>query len=225
MAVAEDLFGTAYLDAESFRAHAELFGVGMSFADYADDDKKLLRVLQAASRDIDAFCCRDFSPEAKTETQTLDLTNWQFKVNNPPVIEIVSCKIRYAVDGFFNVSPDRVFVNNQKNYLEITRFADEGLAMLGSIGTEISEPQVEITYKSLQDVPKHVKLAAGFQAGHLINTGFVDKMVPTNFGKIEMGDLVMNNKKGYRTHEEQKAGSFSADAARLLAQEIKISIA
>ncbi len=228
MTVAADLFGTAYLDAESFRLMADMFGVGMALADYLDGtegDAKLLRVIQAASRDVDAYCCTDFSPLPKTETHALDLETWRFTVNNPPVAEIVSCKIRYAVDGFFTVNPARVFVNNQKNYLEITRYADEGLAMLGSIGTEIGEPQVEITYKSLQEVPKNVKLAAGFQAAHLINTGFVDKVLPPNFGKIEMGDLIMNNKKGYRSQEEQKSGSFSADAARLLAREIKISIA
>jgi hypothetical protein len=227
MAVAENLFGTAYLDAESFRAHAELFGVGMAFADYPESpegDKKLDRVLQAASRAIDAETGRNYSPESKTETHRLDLRNWRFSVNNPPVIEIVSCKIRYATDGVISVNPTRVFISSQQNYLEITRFSEEALALLGTIGTEISEPQVEIEYKSLQTVPSNVRLACGYQAGHLINSGFADKTLPPNFGKLEMGDLKINNKKGYRSSEEMRSGSFSAEARHLLAGEIKISV-
>jgi hypothetical protein len=229
MAVAADLFGIPYLDAESFRAHAELFGVGMAFADYPDSPEgiaKLNRVLQAASRAIDSECCRDFSPADKSETHRLDRQTWRFSVNNPPVSSVVSCLVRYATDGTISINSSRIFVNNQQNYLEITRFNDEGLAMLGAIGTEISEPQIEIVYKSLQDVPRHVRLACGYQAGHLINNGFVDKALPPNFGRLEMemGDLKINNKKDYRSTEEMKSGSFSAEARHLLAREIKLSV-
>ncbi len=46
-----------------------------------------------------------------------------------------------------------------------------------------------------------------------------------NFGKIDMGGLSVNNKKGYRSSEEMSAGSFSPDAARLLTQEINFGVA
>lgn len=217
-------FGTNYLDAESFRRSAELFGVGMAMCDYPDDgggNDKLAFVLQAASRQIDAFCGRDFSPAPRAETHVLDLTTWQFTVNNPPVAAVSSCVIRYAIDGAIVIPPDRVYINNQKNYLEITRQLDAGLTILETLGSELLEPQIEIIYTSLQQIPKNVQLACGFQAGHLINSGFVDKTLPPNFGKIDMGDLSINNKKGYRSSEEMKAGSLSADAERLLAPEIR----
>ena len=221
-------YGSAYLDAESFRASAELFGAGMSLCDYPADsagNAKLDFALQAASRQIDAHCARDFSPAAKTETHPLNLTTWRFSVNNPPIVAISSCKIYYAIESFITILPDRIFVNNQQNYLEITRLLDGGLTILEEIGTEIAGPQIIIVYTSLQDIPNHVRLACGFQTAHLINSGFVDKTLPPNFGKIDMGGLSVNNKKGYRSSDEQQAGSLSADAQRLLVSEIKYSAA
>ncbi len=228
MAVDPNLFGTAYLDAESFRDMAGLFGVGMAFCDYPatnDGNAKLLRVLQAASRAIDAFCAKDFAPADRSEQHALDLTTWQFKVNRPPVTEIVSCTIRYAADGTITIHPSKIYVNNQQRFCEITRDLDGSLMILETIGTELREPQIEVVYKSTQDIPMHVKLACGFQAGHLINSGFADKVLPPNFGKIDMGGLSVNNKKGYRSSEEMSAGSFSPDAERLLKQEINFSVA
>jgi hypothetical protein len=221
-------YGTAYLDAESFRTSAALFGVGMSMCEYpsdSDGNAKLNFVLQAASRTIDAFCARDFSPDDHTEQHSFDRSTWQFVVNNPPVTSISSCTIRYGKDGTLSIPTANVYINNQKRCCEITRSMDGTLVILDAMGTELIDPQVEVVYKSVQDIPKHVQLACGFQAGHLINSGFVDKTLPPNFGKIEMSGLSINNKKGYRSSEEMSAGSFSPDAQRLLIQGIKFSIA
>lgn len=220
-------YGIAYLDTDSFRASAALFGVGMSLCNYPatnDGNAKLAFVLQSASRMIDAFCARDFLLANKVEKHPLDLSNWQFKVNNPPVIEVVSCLVRYAIDGHITIDPDKVFVNNQQGFLEIARYF-EGTVQIMEIGTELNQPIVEITYKSLQSVPTNVQLACGFQAGHMINTGFVDATLPPNFGKVDMSGLSINNKKGYRSSEEMMAGSFSPEAERMLIAEKKISIA
>lgn len=220
-------YGTAYLDTESFRASAAMFGVGMSLAcDYpatTEGDAKLAFVLQSASRHIDAFCARDFIPADKSEQHPFNLETWRFSVNNPPVTSIVSCAIRYGLDSTITIPPADVFINNQQKYLEIIRRLEAVTTM--EIGTELLSPVVEIVYKSLQAVPINVKLACGYQAGHLMNSGFVDKILPPNFGKIDMEGFSVNNKKGYRSSEEMSAGSFSAEAERLLIAEKKFSVA
>lgn len=217
MPVESDLFGIAYLDAESFRAAAELFGVGMSLRDYPDDvdgNAKLTRVLQAASRSVDAFCGRDFTDEEKTENHALDPVTWHFTVNHPPVSSIDSCAIRYAVDSTVTVDPDHIYINNQKGYLEIGREAQNLFEQVGLMS--LAETQVEITYVSNASVPKPIKLATGYQTGHMINAGFVDKNLPPNFGKVDIGGLTINNKKGSKSHEEMRSSSFSPDAERIL---------
>ena len=221
------IFGAAYLDVLNFRAAAALFGAGMAMCDYpaGSGDSALLNALAAASRMIDNHCGRDFLPEPKNETHRLDLTNWRFQTNNPPVFQIVSCRVRYASDGYILINPDRVYINNQQNYCEITRTFDGGLTILDQIGTELAEPQVEVVYQSRQDVPANVRLACGYQTAHLINSGFVDKTLPANFGKLDLGGLSVNNKKGYKSSDEQQAGSLSAEAKRLLSGEIKFSAA
>lgn len=217
MSVAADLFGVAYLDAESFREHADLFGVGMSLADYkktADNDAKLSRVLQAASRAVDAFCGKNFLAAAKTEKHALP-ESWQIRVNNPPVAAVSSCVIRVGSNTTMTIQTGDLYINNQKAYVEIPRDLTTAILTQNSLKS-LAEATVEITYTSLQSVPGDVKLAAGYQAAHMINTGFVDKVLPPNFGKVDMGGLDINNKRGARSSEEAMAASFSPEAARLL---------
>lgn len=225
MAIPDELFGEAYLDIETFRDMAAFFGAGMSLScDYPDDaagNARLLRVLAAASRTIDTHCGRSFDDDERTEQHELDLTTWKFTVNNPPVSSVTSCTIRYAMNGTISIAPANIYINNQKSFLEISRTLDGSLTILDAIGSEFEKPVIEIVYKSFADVPKNVRIACGFQTGHLINSGFVDKSLPPNFGKIDMGGLSINNKKGYRSAEEMNAGSLSADAERLLASEVR----
>lgn len=219
MPVAADLFGIAYLDAESFRSSAKLFGVGMSFADYptgAEGDTALGHVLQAASRAIEAHVGKVFTPGNLTEKHKVDRQTWQFAVNNPPVIEIVSCLLRYAIDGTLTIASSNIYINNQNGYCEIVRQDEAIHSILAAIGTEIDGPVAEIVYKSAQSIPNEIKLAAGYQAAHMINNGFVDAALPANMGAIDLGGLKINNKKGGKSSEERSAMSISPEAARLL---------
>lgn len=211
------LFGIAYLDTESFRNAAALFGVGMAFADYPPSDEgnaSLEIVLQAASRAIDAFCGKDFLPDNKTEQQRL-IDGTKIVVNNFPVAEIVSCSLEYSNSTSQDVPTTEIYINNQQNILEITSL-NLGILQSLEIQKSLPDPVVNIVYKSLQSIPNPIKLACGYQAGHLINTGFVDKTLPPNFGKVDIGDLSINNKKGYKSSDEVKASSISPDAERLL---------
>lgn len=222
MTVAADLFGTAYLDAESFREHAELFGVGMSIANYPVPESpspatetKLNRVLQAASRAVDAFCGREFTAGDFVEKHILDMITWRFSVNNGPVSTISACVIRLGIESTITIPTGRLYIDNQRGYVEIARDMQTAIVASGT-PTSINEPTVEVTYKSLQTVPSPVKLATGYQAGHMINNGFVDAAIPANFGALDLEGLVMNNKKGPKSSEEAWVSSFSPEAERLL---------
>lgn len=211
-------FGPAYLDAESFRLSAELFGAGMAMVKYpvTTPDTKLENALKAASRAVDAYCGKNFLDADKTETCSFDLRTWRFAVNNPPVAEVVSCSIRYAVDGTITVPPANVFINNQRGFLEISRNLEQQL-ITSFTPTELYEPVVEVVYKSLQEVPSDVALATAYQAAHMINAGFADYNLPPNMGKVDLGGMSINNKKGAKSHDEMRASSMSPDAERLLA--------
>jgi hypothetical protein len=228
MPVDTHIFGIAYLDADNFRASQALFGVGMAMCDYPDTPEgnvKLTNVLQAASRIIESFCGKDFSPGEITEQQKFTSPR-QFRVNKFPVSSVSSLKIHYSTAAVETIQPAEVFINNQQGYLEITALNFDSVQIAaGILSASLSEPVIEVIYKSLQSVPTSVKLACGYQAAHLINTGFVDKTLPPNFGKIDMGGLSVNNKKGYRSQEEHSAGSISAEAERLLRPFQSFSIA
>lgn len=219
MAVDANLFGIAYLDAENFRYNAELFGVGTSISKYLDSEdgnKRLALVLQAASRAVDTFCGRDFLAADKSESHKLDLTTWQFRVNHPPVISISACVVRQAIDGAITIDPSSVYINNQKGYVEITRGLDSVVGILSAVGSEIDGPIVEVTYKSYQDIPNEVKVGCGYQAGHMINAGYVDAMVPPNFGTVDLSGLKINNRKGAGSQEQKAQVGFSPEAERVL---------
>lgn len=219
MAVPSDLFGVAYLDAESFRATAKLFGVGVAFIEYptgSAGDTKLAHVLQAASRSVDQFCGKVFTPANITEKCRLIQPQRQFVVQNPPVAEIVSCAIRYAKEGAITIPAENVYINNQQGYCEISQIDEATIAVYESLGSEIDGPIVEVVYKSLQSVPNPIKLATGYQAGYMINRGFVDTMVPSGLGAIDLGGMALNSRKG-RKESEDEDNSFSPEAAKLLA--------
>lgn len=214
------LFGITYLETEDFRLSQSLFGAGMAMCDYANTTEgnlRLLNVLAAASRMIDAFCGRDFSPAAKTEQQKF--TNGrQFQVNCFPVAEIIQCKIKFTTTFSETLPVTDIYVNNQAQYLEITALNQSQIAIESHlVAVALEEPVIEIIYTSYQSIEPAVRLACGYQAAHLINSGFVDKMMPPNFGKLDMSGLSINNKKGYKSAEEKSAGSMNAEAERLLA--------
>jgi hypothetical protein len=227
VSVPSDIFGTAYLDAESFRAASELFGVGAALDDYPNtgDDAKISRVLQAASRAVDAFCGKVFTPADITETHPFNSDTWQLRINNPPVASVSACLIRYGISSTITIDISRLYINNQQGYIEISRDLQAASIITAQVMASLNTPIVEITYKSLQSVPAVVKLATGYQAAHMMNTGFVDKIVPANFGKVDMGGLSINNRKGARTSAEAQAASIAPEAARLLSPLVQMSVA
>lgn len=216
----DPLFGVAYLDAEDFRPSAKLFGVEMSFVssypDTEDGNAALDLVLQAASRAVDAFCGKVFTEDEITENHDLDTATWQFAVNNTPVASITSCLIRHSVNGTITIDPAKIYINNQKGYCQITWAISALDVIVAQLGTALTEAQIEVVYKSLQTVPNNVKLATGYQAGHMINSGYVDAKAPPNFGTVDIGGLKLNNRKGFKSAEDLQAASFSLDAERLL---------
>jgi hypothetical protein len=226
MPVPADLFGTAYLDAESFREMRTFFGAQMSVASYPDTDEgnaNLDRALQAASRAIDAFCGKHFLSSNITENHQLD-ASWRFSVNNPPVASLVSCVLRFAIDRTMTLDIDNIYVNKQKGYCEIGRLDESVMSVAQALGNEII-PQIEVVYKSLQSVPHEVKLAAGYQTAYMLNNGFVESSAPAQMGVIDLGGLKINNVKGRRSSDEQRALALCPEAQSLLQAHRRITVA
>ncbi|HEX8685728.1 MAG TPA: hypothetical protein VF654_04475, partial [Pyrinomonadaceae bacterium] len=157
----DNILGALYLSPEDFRKRASAFGARVALP---EDEDELKAHLAGASRAIDAFCGRPFSPEAVTETHRLDAETRRVSVNRPPVLELTGFTILSGPDRSFAVETSQVFVNRQENYLEVVSWgALIGLAAgAGSLG--IIEPQAEVTYKSYQDVPQAVAAACGYAA-------------------------------------------------------------
>lgn len=226
--VPDDLFGIAYLDAESFRAAAGLFGVGVAMSGYPDDDtgnQKLEFALQAASRVIDSYCCRNFIGDPISEQHRITGDVWKFTVNCPPVSSVEACSIRYAIDSTLIIKPSDVYINNQEGLLEIPRGIDAVAQILSILGSELENIVAEVLYYSFEDIPPAVRSATGYQAAMMMNGGYVDANVPANFGAIDLGGMKLNNRKGSRNSADAFDGSIAPEAARLLLPYRKISVA
>lgn len=228
MAIDPNIFGTAYLDTENFRAGAALFGVGMSLCDYPateDGDAKLTGVLQAASRVIDAETGLTFTPGDHAEQHHFDFATRQVKLNNHPVAQIVSFRVIFSPGSQQTFQSSDIYINNQLGYIELTDIAVGFGIITEYLSLGLTDPVAEIVYKSFQDVPQAVKLACGYQAAKMINDGYVDKELPANFGAIDLDGIKINNRKGFINSKEQKEASvLDPTAARLLAGFKRISV-
>lgn len=187
----DDVLGTCYLDPEAFVKRAHVFGVGMAIQNATRDD--LLALLADASRRVDEICGRNFEPDEITETHRFNASTRRVSVNAPPVTSIVSYRILAGGGQVATFSPDEVFVNNQDGYLELLAFALGTSLATPLISFGLTVPQVEVVYKSYQEPPQGVKKATGIIAAHRANAGFVNALVPAQFGQLRIGGSRFEN--------------------------------
>jgi hypothetical protein len=187
----DPVLGAAYLDPEAFAQRAHVFGVGMSIQNATRDS--LLALLADASRRVDEICGRAFTPDPITETHAWNERTRRVCLNAPPCVELISFKVvtGKSVSAQFNV--DEVYVNNQENYLEVVSFGSATILSTPVLAFGLSQVQAEVTYKTFQDPPAAVKRATGMIAAYRANSGFVNALVPAQFGALQVGGQKFNN--------------------------------
>jgi hypothetical protein len=202
MPLQEDpILGFSYLSVEDFKSRAAIFGCAQAVAAIGEDDL-ILALLAAASRAIDAEVGRDFLSGQVGENHKFDLATRRVKVNRPPLVSLVSYRIRtgaglvssfsvapVTTDGVNNVSFGSIYYNRQENYLELSSLAMAGSMTSTLVSLGLSEPQAEIVYTSLQDVPKQVIAATGYTAALAINESAANKMIAPGLASVKADDV------------------------------------
>lgn len=183
----DDILGSAYLAPADFAARAAVFGAGTSISGL--DEPALKALGAAASRAIDAFCGRDFNPDAVTETHRFDERTRRVSVNRPPVMTLQSYKFVIAPGRYSDVSVAEVFVNNQENYLELVSVTQIPVLTTELLTFGMGEPQVEVTYLSYAAIPGAVAAACGFTMAKMANMGYVSALLPDGLQKVKIGPL------------------------------------
>ncbi len=183
------LFGESYLSAQDFLDNAVLFGCAVAVAGM--DANAVGPLLQAASREVDVEVGRSFSAATVAENHKWDYQTRRSKVNQPPVVELLSFGIRVGAGLFssFAVTPveadgggnkvrfGAIYYNRQENYLEVTALALAGSLINPIVSLGLTEPQVEIVYKSLASVPAEIALAVGHTAAHWLNENAANALI------------------------------------------------
>lgn len=177
--MADILLGTAYMTAEDFISRAFSFGCGGPVI-AAFSEAEVDAVLASASRAIDGYTNRAFTPNPQTETQSVDFYTRRIRVDKPPVVSITSATLR-TYPTPVNLDVSQWVVNNAESYIEIPS---------GQLGTNSSThafeyPDVGIVYVSAQTLPPTAVLSAvGFVAAEVINRNYVNKLAPPGVTEI-----------------------------------------
>lgn len=204
----DPILGACYIEPDAFAARSNAFGcagaaVAALFA--ADPDgTNLTAIIAAVSRAIDTHTNRE--PESLSggtlyENHSWDPITRRCKVNQPPVITLISYKIRIGAQltanfvltpvssdaGSNKLSYGGVYYNRQENYLELNSLALAGSLTNSLAGLGMSQPQVEIAYTSFATVPKNVATAAGFGAAAMVNEWYVNTVITPGIKQIESG--------------------------------------
>jgi len=204
--------GPMYIDAETFRGQAAVYGCQAAVAQMSGEN--LEEFIALASRSVDAYCAgQGFSPDVViSENHPFDFATRRFRPNQPPVIDLLSLRLRtgpttVATYDLTPVSMDAagnkvgwgvIYYNRQENVMEISSMTTVGAVSSYMVTMGIMKPQVEITYRNGDAVPTEVQAATGYQAGHLINQAFLDSKITPGVLTMSTPDLSITREAGIR---------------------------
>ncbi len=194
------LFGASYLNGQDFLDNAATFGCAALVVGY--DATGVSSMLAAASREVDVELGRSFSADLIAENHRWDGATRRVKVNQPPVIELQRFSIRVGAGlrSSFTVTPvetddagnpvrfGTVYYNREENYLEVTSLALAGSLVSPIVTLGLTDPQVEIAYKSLPVVPYEVMLAVGYTAAYWLSEAVAASMIPQGLASLRDDD-------------------------------------
>jgi len=180
----DSVLGTCYVDPDYFTDNAAALGCEPAIARL--DSDQLTALIALASREVDNHCGRTFTPDPISENHRFDLATRRISVNSPPVIEIISFHIRIATQVVSTFDVENVLINNQENYLELASLAAIASQQLTSqvIALGITEPQVEVTYRSYQSVPQSVAAATAILAAFRANESFANSAIAPGISSV-----------------------------------------
>ena len=183
--VSDSILGTIYLDATAFLNSAGIYGCARPVAAYTNT--QVISLLALASRQVDAFTLREFTPGTITENHTYSPNTRRIFPNQPPVMSLISYAIQLTpgaapapvtltpvINGYgggsdYGVSYGGVIYNRSENYLELDTLASIATLTPQLVSLGMLEPQVIIQYQSYQAVPAGVQGATGYIAAQIAN--------------------------------------------------------
>lgn len=202
----DDIFGDCYIEPADFTARAKAFGCSRALTGLSDTDGTIATTAIAlASRAIDIYTSRDpgsWSGATIYENHPWDPATRRCKVNQPPVSNLISYKVRVGAQltanfvltpvgsdtGSNELAYGGVYYNRQENYLELTSLALAGSLTNSLAGLGMTQAQVEIAYTSFAAIPQSVRAAAGFAAASILNECFSNILLPPGIKSLETGD-------------------------------------
>jgi hypothetical protein len=183
----DSIFGVSYISPNEFSSHSDLFGVSVALP---DSDDKIQGFLSAATLWINANTQRNWDGTVEHDEQHLwDPNSRRIYVNFPPVSSVTTYEIFTGANVHASFDPDTaVFINGQSGYLELSALSVVGPSS-ALLLTGINEPVVHIVYKSIQNIPENVKLATGYIAASMMNSGYVEAQAPGGLKDIKIGSM------------------------------------
>ncbi|NWJ94572.1 MAG: hypothetical protein HXX20_02220 [Chloroflexi bacterium] len=221
------ILGTAYLSVSDFKARSDTFGATEAIA--SKSDTAILGYLASASRAIDNYLGRHYGQGNFTENHKWDFYNKRIYPNCPPVISLVSYKLRTGANylSTFVTSPvngttfGEIYYNQQENYLEIASMASAFAMTTQLLGLGLKDPQVEIVYTSWQTVPQSVAAATGYTAAMLATEALVNQQIPLGIQMMQADSVKIQ--RAQRGSGDQQI-TLPAMALMLLSNEQRILI-
>jgi hypothetical protein len=175
-----------------------MFGVS-SNALVGDVTTNISAYIAAASRWIDAFTGKDFTPNTDiTEQHNWDPVTRRIPVNNSPILSVSDYRIFIGPSNSASFPVSALYINNQENWVELASMTAAGSLTNALLTIGLYSPVVSITYKSHNDVKPNIKLATGYILGAMINQGIMQRALPPGLQSIQIGEVRavrMNNSK------------------------------
>jgi hypothetical protein len=159
---------------QAFLDRAAFFGAQTAIAGQTAEE--LVPLAAMASRAIDAYCGREFSPAPIIETHQWNPHTRRISVNQPPVMTLQSYQLITGPGQEFSFNVSQVLVNNQENYLELATLAGVEEVVFEMLAG-VMEPQVKVTYLSYSSVPQKVVVACGFTMAKMANDALAAAML------------------------------------------------
>lgn len=198
----DDALGACYASVSQFLTMAGGLGCGVGLVAIDDGNNWALKtILAAASREVDAFCGREFDLQTIQENQRWELETRRVYPYQPPIANLLSYQIQTAPGSYQNitltptttdasgakVSYGAVVYDKGRNYLELASLAvlTSLTPVLVSLG--ISEPIVRYSYTSFASVPQQVVTATGLIAAEMVNVAYRNKLITPGLLKVERG--------------------------------------